>query len=608
MPWHPCVNSRDSITQNDGIVINHVDYDDAGHTVTSYCRDINGTWVAWINAIVGDTTDPTSTNPDNVTNKAAWPARIESAVPITVAYFPDDGSDPVVYDLAVDPVFSWVAGTLPDFDPCSRVGGLGPQYSDAQKGALTAWFMDVLDVQVRTDGTNVWVVVLAREDVRYPYFGDCGLSLRDACGFEHPQIASFYESSPFVQDTDSGFTFWKHYHGFGGADGETDDNGLDNSFRWHAARVTVFGGDVGGFTRLDTVEAKFYNAGTHGLCGDIEACASPAEPGACHVMWSEGGTWDSFASQIGQRISYSRWDVTSKTVDTDLVFTTEDSDTELDHNGTRYNSDANWCWTGEYILRSDHGSPAAIMLPWPDINGPETVEYWDLSGGIANVVQTLSVDLYPTPVEGGFESPGSLSDGGLNATGLRRVHYASSLYTDPLLADTDVYLVCVGFNSAGLGGRAFAQVVYRIPCDGSATFDFIDGTRLSMFSILPNGAFVDDFRSDFVSDPGNIWVPATNENGGQVLHLPRTCTRTWELLPAFPTGITGVEIGDWRTAGTSPPTLIYDDAGDWLAGGGYGPTLPAVDAPTGIAAIRAKICRCCVPCIERIGLHIWETG
>lgn len=614
MPWHPCVNSRDTITQADGLaLLNFVDRLDTDRTVKSYCRDSNGTWIAWTNTIIGDTIG-SSSNPDNDPNKSNWPSSIANAFALSVGYFPDDGSAATVYDLSVDPAFDWVsAGAYSAHDPCSNTPPVGQQFSDAQRGEMESWFMDVLDVQVRTDGSNVWVVALAREDVKYPSLAGCGASLVDRCGNIHPSIEDEYLADPFGQDTGDGTStrFWMNYQGFGGS-GQTDDSGMHNSFRWNPARITVFAGDIGGFTRIDTVEAQFNNGIGAGLCGDIEACASPAEPGVCHVVWTEGGSWDSAAAQIGQRINYSTWDFTSKLIDTNLAYATEaagdSSFTHIIQGGSHYISDANWCWTSEYILRNDHGSPALIILPWDSEAGPSSVEYWDLSSGVAVSVQTLSTDLYVTGAEGGFDGVGSLTaQNGLNTSGLPRTNYASSLYTDPLLADQDVYLLCLGFNEAGLGGRAFAQAVYRIPCDGSETFDFMDGTRLSMYSIIPNGAFVDDFRSDFVSDPGNVWVPSLpSRTGAGVLHLPRTCTRTWEFLPCFPDDTFAVPMGAWRV-GSSPPSLITDDAGDWLAGGGYGPLIPQdFSTETNIAALRAKICRCCVPCQERIGLHIWE--
>jgi hypothetical protein len=106
-------------------------------------------------------------------------------------------------------------------------------------------------------------------------------------------------------------------------------------------------------------------------------------------------------------------------------------------------------------------------------------------------------------------------------------------------------------------------------------------------------------------------------NGGGVWHLVRTCERTWELLQAFPGSPlpdAGLDLaGSWADgveidARNSPPSIVTDDSGnDWLAAGGVQPPGQFSGIfPFYAAALRARICRCCVPCIQRIGLHIWE--
>ncbi len=633
MPWHPCVNSRDSITQADGeplskyLVFGHSD-----HHVTSFCRDDNGTWVAWIHANLGDSL----THGD--TNKADWPSRVLSAHAIGVGYFPDDGSAAITYELDINPCWTWVAGTYSSADHCSILPILGGKYANDQRSSLTSWAMRPFDVQVRTDGTNVWVVVLAQESVRYAYLTN-GANDTDRCGVSHLTIVDEAategltpgnDGDAFLHDTDTGRRWWQNFGksdtSHDGGSGWNDDPGVNNSFRWQPARVTVFGGDIGGFTRIDTVEATFANGDPFGLCGGVETYASSAEPSVLHVMWSEAGTWDSYQAQIGQRLTYSRWGPASKDIEVELFYAVEG-------NSGGYNSDTNWCWTSEYALRNDSGSPAAIVCPWPDGGGPGPAEFWDLSGATANVLQTLDPSLYPTVAESGLSSQVAINGIFWTPTTVsgftrpRRVQFASTLYTDPTLTDQDVYLVCVSFYDPTLdstpgGEDAGVRAFYRIPVDGSATFDYMDGTRLPMYSIIPTGVLgADDglsgFTSDFASDPGNVWMPTLESFdagatfGGPVLHLPRTCTRTWELLPGFPVPdpSIGAETGAWggMALNTSPPSLITDDAGDWLAGGGTGPQLTLTNAdPTNIAALRAKICRCCVPCIERIGLHIWE--
>ncbi len=613
MPWHPCVSSRDTITQDEGVVTNHVDYPDVDHIPLSHCRVADGTWVAWWNIFGG------GLNFNDIDTYTG------NNFAVSVGYFPDDGSIPIVYDLFITYSWFWDGGGLySGASPCSIRNEFGTRYFDnATKSELTGWQVNVLDVQIRTDGTNVWVVVLAGESVMYPFLSNTRYV--DLCKIGHPSILEVAQGeglipggdgSPFAHDTTFGNRWWQERATFAVPDAPSDDAGPGSSFRWQPARVSVFAGDIGGFSGLGTVEAAYNNLGQQGLCSGIDSAASPSEPGVLHVMWAEGGSWDEHAAQVGQRITYSTWDFTSKLAETDLA-RAEQSMTD-----GGYNSADNWVWTGEMIVRNDHGSPAAIVVPLQidssDASGVEShsgpPQYWDLSSGAAIVVQEMDSSLYPTTAESGLASPVPTVG---STVGGRRDHFASSLYTDPTLTDTDVYLLCLGFS----GGTA--KAFYRIPCDGSAAFDYMDGTRLVMYSIIPNGAFETDgtsfFMSDFVSDPGNVWMPSFEDDGGAMMHLIRTCERTWERLPCFPTvSPGGYQTGAWDglpmstrppvLGSTSPPVLVYDDdSGDWIAGGGNGPILTVESSdPSNIAAIRAKICRCCVPCIERIGLHIWE--
>lgn len=616
----PCVNGYDTITQADGTPLdNHYDYPDSEHFVTSYCRTADGTWIAWINRNLGDSLDA---GPD--TNKADWPAEIASANAIGVGYFPDDGSAAVVYELGIEPIYTWQSNFVPALhDPCSRFPLIGDWYADNGAARLTGWAMGVLDVQVRTDGSNVWVVVLARESVKYLSLFNAPSEI-DNCGATHETFETLWASghdNPFTHDYDSSGGFWLYRAGNVSNTqpfGPYDDAGDNRSFRWQPARVTVFAGDIGGFTAIDTVEAKFDNYDT-GLVSGIEVAASPAEPGVCHVLWAEAGNFgiQTVEPQRGQRINYSQWDFSSKTLDTDLLYTSED--------GSGFISDANWVWTAEMILRNDHGSPIAIVWPWVAAGGPlypGVAEFWDLSSGTANTLQTMDPTVIPTLAETGLPdvaTSGLLLDHTVISSfgTARRTVLASSLYIDPRLTNQNVYLFCVGYYSPTLngspGGLGQHDIVafFRIPCDGSATFDYLDGTRELGYSIVSGFSEGDRslFAADFVSDPDDVWMPsvADVDGGGALLQLDRQCLRGWTLLPAFPIPdpLLGRENGSWAFA-TSPPSLVTDGAGDWIYGGGTGPTLTVESSdPTNIAALKAKICRCCQPC-NRTGMHVWE--
>lgn len=626
MPVQDCVGSRDSITESLGVVLaNHFDYTDDEHVVTSYCRVTDGTWIAWRNLIQGDTTDP-STSPD--TNKTDWSANIASATAISVGFFPDDETIPVVYNLGVDPFYDWEIASVPaSRDPCSRYPFIGDRYSDTGRGELTGWGMAVLDVQVRTDGSNVWVTALARESVKYPFLYNAPTEI-DNCGDTHPTFEDYWDSGhddAFFHDIAAGNRWWIYEDGSSGGDkpfGDYDDPGLQQSFRWQPARVTVFAGDIGGFTLIGQIDAKFANDDTTaGLCGGIESCASPTEPGVMHLLWAEGGWFGTQTvtadQKLGERINYSQWGFTRNLLDTDLRY--------VEQAGPRSDGwvDADVrVWTGEYVLRNDHGAPIAVVWP-PDTDGVNrfasaAAEFWDLSDGTLNVLQTADVSLAPTAAEGNSgDTPESVFAQVESSTiGVTRSQFASSLYTDPTLENTDVYLFCVGY---GQGDQVpGAQAFLRIPCVGSATFDYMDGTRLSQYSIIPGVQFLNSFgfpyfQADFVSDTKNVWMPTVTAFGGAILHLTRMCERTWEILAAFPTTGTGFETGTWGVsasttvaAPTSPPTLLTDESDDdWIAGGGT--VVTSSPFPTEVAAIKARICRCCVPCVERTGLHVWQV-
>lgn len=629
-----CTNAYDTLTAAAGSVINYVAYPDSEHVVTSYCRDANGTWVAWMNTHLGEETGATSQT-QRLLDKQTWQSDIASTAAIGVAYFPDDGSPPIAYELGLEAAcFEWSSGLYAGRDPCGVYPLLGDKYSDNTASIMTAWFMGTLDVQVRTDGSNVWVVVLAQESVKYPFLH--GGSYFDRCNRSHPTLEQDYAAEggdPFTHDTDTGHRWWEYFEGFPvGGDmpfGPYDDAGPGNSFRWQPARITVFAGDIGGFTLIDHVDAKFknYASSGFGLIGGIECAASPAEPGVLHVMWSESGDFgvQTVEPQRGQRINYSKWDSSSKLVDTDLLYASED--------GSGLVSDSNFVWTAEYILRNDHGSPIAIVWPWLCDGGPQQLglpEFWDISAGTADILQVMNADLIPTLEEslltGQVEANGNATTASDSEAGVfsPRIQYASSLYTDPTLANRQVYLICASYAEAGNRGRSgnsVAEAFYRIPCDGSDTFDYMDGTREQMYSIIPAQVLVDAvgvslFGSDFVSDPDDVWMASHENAGGAVLQLDRQCLRGWNLLTAFPVfdPLIGYETGDFASAtsilkasGQSHLELVTDDGGDWLYGGGYGPVLPSDSTkPANIAALKAKICRCCQPC-NRTGMHVWET-
>lgn len=652
-----CINSRDTITTEDGRVVGSVPYPTDGQTVRSHCRDANGTWVAWINDIPGDTIDdPSRVIPRGDGDMKDWPARIASAFSIGVAYFPDDGSGPFTYELGVNPVYEW--SDLPivrqDASGCDYWFVLGSLFAEYGRADLLGWHMAVHDVQIRTDNAgHVWVIALAEEAVPYPYCSP--YQRQDKCGNLHPSMLELrdeFGDAPFSLD---GAHWWRYGVG-GGVGGATqlfpegyDDAGWDLSFTWWPARLTVWAGDIGGFENIGNVNAEFGNSERYGLYSGIEAAASPAEPGVLHLMWAEGGTFGSVSDtidppKIGQRIHYSRWDAGGQILDTDLLRTWEYDPfgPRLSAGATAFISPGNWVWTAEMILRNDHGSPIAIVWPWltdTDVllngvllnSGPtqpdSAAQFWDLADGSITVLQTLDPGLVPTGSETGETDPiqpageviGNFTPSyAYTSSDPVRSQFASRLYTDPTLEDQDVYLICVGY-SLSLGGSTLVAAFYRIPVDGSGPFEYMDGIRATNYSIAVGIDFAANLKADFVSDPDNVWVPAGVAGGGAVLHLYRRCIPAWELDTAFLGGDGTFPRGNsldgaWVASGagvddrTSPPSIVTDDAGDWLASGGIVPPDQGglgINGPMSIAALRAKICRCCVPC-GPLELRTWH--
>lgn len=619
-----CVNARDTITQADGTPVGNYEIYIATETtqggsfaplVTSSCRVEGGMWISFISSVEGDGIDAygqTAYGTD--TDKDNWPSLIASTNVIGVGFFPDDGSPNTIYFLGIDPVYGWnTIGSVPPTDPCSIFPFLGDWYANNGRAQLIAWGMAPIDVQVRTDGSNVWVIALARESVKYPYLWN-NPSEQDACGRTNATFEDDWgagHSDPFFHDADAGNRWWLYQAGQTSNTqpfGPYDDPGWDNSFRWQPARVTVWCGDLGGFTRLDTLEAQFDNSGPQGgLCSGIECAASSSEPGVLHVLWAEGGNATRRPNAMrGQRINYTRWDAGSKTLDVDVRSTLE--------LGSGYVGDDVFVWTAEMICRNDHGGPIAIVWPWVCAGGPQYVspaaEFWDLSAGDANVVQTMDSALIPTPAEAFVSNTNEVMGNAVSSLqqgfgAATRSQFASSLYTDPLAGNNGVYLVVVKYAPVGEGTAA---VFYRIRADGSQPFEFMDATRSVWYSIIPRSTsgsalFASYFQHDFVSDPDNVWVPA----GGMIVHLDRQCSRQWEILPAFPLNPdgSGYTIGRFACP-TSTPPLVTLDGDDWVLGGGEGPQLRNLSVdPSYVASLKAKICRCCVPC-NKTNLHIWQ--
>jgi hypothetical protein len=287
-------------------------------------------------------------------------------------------------------------------------------------------------------------------------------------------------------------------------------------------------------------------------------------------------------------------------------------------------------------------APDTVGNPWLD-NMPvfaDTIHVYDLSSGGLAPVQALSLaTLGPTSAELNqiylvsppYANPIGPVDSVYDAyTGIATTSLAvlpkgfgiSLPYDDPGLG-VPVYLVHLPLVKRftpqattptttidGFPVRAF----YRVPCDMSTDFDFLDGERLIGFTINRepiSGSFPQSYfySSDFFSDPKNIWVPApdaelSNFNIGQTgydgVWFDRVCANIWQ---------------DLQNAET-PPVVGYE-GGAQCSGFHYDPfadsiTICTATTPFGnpgtpgdlFGITILNICRGCRSCPCGVGVHI----
>jgi hypothetical protein len=284
-------------------------------------------------------------------------------------------------------------------------------------------------------------------------------------------------------------------------------------------------------------------------------------------------------------------------------------------------------------------NPSNIPDGWLDygvIGSEATVRMYDISGGIATPLQVLTPDLIPTEAEAAYyykatSVPGTTfapnavngvityteigSGIGENLLGIvERGIGVSLVYDDPLAEPngTPVYLVRVPWGqwtpNANFDGESNEfncsfplQAFYRVPCDGSAAFDWLDGERQVDFSIVADNP---TFRGEsFFSDARNIWIPAPTEhlstgawNGFEGEWFDRICRNIWTQ---FNQSVLQAPPFDFDPAPAAAcPGFYYDPAADIIY---YCSLDPGADL---FQVTIAPICRGCLNCQCGIGVHL----
>lgn len=654
--------------------------------VLAYIHHAGAHWIAW---------QDTSQFGSNLTT---FPPPANHALNLT--RIGDDGSTST-YEIDTDYAWGFASGD-------QAFSGT----RDTKNLYFESWSKPIYDIKLASDGTTLWVAVLTAESVIYPWIstddGDATHPSQISQFVDLPTLTSNFTS--FATSADTGYLRYFHdvdgFLGFYDAQFPTSDGGDHGFGYWNPPRIVMFAGGVGGFSRIGTVDAKYCPGVTDGTTNAHNAsfgnpflaqiaplgswnsplaiAASSAEPGVCHLVWSEGGdwgpcgrgsgstpdVWDAGPPNRSYRVVYSTWDSAGKTGEHNLWDATVDRTNwyfeyaTQDQNGAWNLFKVGYSWpeqeemmaTGQFQLRNEHGSPV-LFIAWPQVlknpavdslvsvfppTAPDnadrpwldnaqwftlpTVEMYDISGGTATLLQQITSDLLPTETESEFYYPldpsrglvapvspdvlgggllGYNSGAGTFEGSQARTFGVSFLYQDPLLNGASVYLLSVPWwRSAVPLGRYPMRGFYRVPVDGSAPFDFLDGTRQLEFTIVgTQGNSRPTFGNfDFYSDAKNIWCPngyfehstlATSTPGVQ---YDRICTNTWTGYLLQPSDVLNYVPGGWSPFGA--PGFYHDPVADTIS-------YPAQVTTGELYAIaQLQVCRGCRTCqCQPSGVH-----
>jgi hypothetical protein len=681
-------------------------------------------WVLWqdVSVTTGLTTFPPPTNHTmNATRISA------------------DGSS--VVDYPMDTNYRWVFDSGGVGDPGLSGGSCGPPRAAPVWDStwfFSSWEKPIYDAHFASDGTNLWVAVLTQETVPYPWLDNL-----DKVGLNPGSVAQFVPLATltagftsFPTSTGTGFHRYNtqttgpldfyQSHSFPVTDSGDTDTGY-----WSIYVVAVFAFNGAAFNRIGDIQAKYcpgsttgYGYGREGsiiggpvgiqhsprgsVASTVAVCASPNDPGRCHLVWSEGGdwgrvglgnpadctclVWDQGPQNRSYRVNYTTWSPTAKLTDSDISSSHIDrtnwffindygqggGDFEV---GYTFPDQADCAFILDFALRNDNdaGTPylfATIPQSYQNIWNPnqslgfggyqqspayidphghpfldfnilysDTLNIFDLSSGAPVLVQSLDLStLAPTnaevetfwPATAPYADPlgpndcvlspavlfNSNDSGPANSYGPNVKTFGVSLpYDDPELG-LPVYLVHIPLTTRWIpqavptppmipsDGEAAMRVFYRVPCDMSAPFDYLDGVRQLRFTILKEPfSFAAGFEgqltnNDFFSDPKNIWIPPTDGsvsfgfgfNGFTGGWFDRVCFNTWS---AFSGAWTPNVNGYW--AGSQSPGFYYDPVADSIT------TTAGTDGTLGgplFSVTTQFICRGCRNCKCGTGIHI----
>lgn len=295
-------------------------------------------------------------------------------------------------------------------------------------------------------------------------------------------------------------------------------------------------------------------------------------------------------------------------------------------------------------------TPDTVGDPWLDnaIVFSDTLHVYDLSSGSAVQVQVVNLGTLGTTqdemlaVWAGFNftgnnidptrigpadsvySPTEISETAVSSFGVISKAFGISLpYDDPELG-VPVYLVHVPllrrytFDNngdevpSGIGAAIVSRNFFRVPCDMSAGFDYLDGVRQVEFTIIRNAlsGFSYTFDgADFFSDPNNIWVPAPGSvyndfAGYDGFWFDRVCLNTWVGFNSAWTP----NVNDYWP-GAICAGFYYDPDADAISTASPSPDNPGSFGTYPLAAVTTQfICRGCNSCKCGTGVRVVQRA
>lgn len=486
----------------------------------------------------------------------------------------------------------WVAEIVAEIPQVRKItsGGTQTVYTvvDQLSPLFEGFAFGVADLILATDGTNIWLAILAGYQETFT----------DQACVAHPTpaarilncyelgVAIFATSAPSSSWTDEGPAFYV----FGKEVAATNNN-------WGAPAPSAEP------PILDGADIPMSTSGA------FTACASSAQEGVLHVMWAECGYAGNFnpcdfadnipSGDYKSRLSYSKWSTSGLDTQVDLLSSTENWGTaQVSQGGAPLVADAvAFC---NATLRNDTGSPVAFVnqlasystadVASPDdFQGEAVIRMWDLSSPVAgspdelqNSSGTAPVDISYILISNNFATIGADLYMGPPWRGM--LHCAAP-YDDPLLSSEAVYLV--SFTYISTVDTQERTCILRVPCDGSAAFDFLDGDAGAGVGINRDAG-----QGDFVSETRNVWWPsfsfASPANHAKMMQYDRICAHAW--------------LRDFESPGESASTCPrgIDLTDNLISFVSSRPT----DSPQHNALTQQVILRMVNPCGG--GLHVWR--